>query len=75
MKIIIWEQKKIGIHAVRGGTVCGDHNVIFAGSDEIIELKHTALSKKVFTSGVIKATKYLLNKDNGFYSMEDLIDL
>ncbi len=68
-------KNEIGIHAIRGGTICGEHNVIFAGLDEIIEIKHIALSKKVFALGAVKAAKYIVNKDSGLYNMEDLIKL
>ncbi|MCM1991696.1 4-hydroxy-tetrahydrodipicolinate reductase [Oceanirhabdus seepicola] len=68
-------KNEIGIHAIRGGTICGEHNVIFAGLDEIIEIKHTALSKKIFALGAVKAAKYIVDKDNGLYTMEDLINL
>jgi len=64
---------EIGIHAVRGGTIVGEHEVIFAGTDEIIEIKHTAMSKEIFAVGAIKAAKFLKNKKPGFYSMNDLI--
>lgn len=63
---------EIGIHAVRGGTIVGEHSVIFAGSDEIIELKHTAMSKDIFAVGAIKAALFLYNKKAGLYSMNDL---
>ncbi len=65
---------EIGIHAVRGGTIPGEHTVMFAGIDEIIEIKHTALSKKIFAQGALKAARYILGKDKGLYSMNDLID-
>ena len=68
------KENEIGIHAVRGGTITGDHTVIFAGLDEIIEIKHTALSKKVFAQGAIKAAQYILNKENGLYDMNNLIN-
>ena len=64
---------EIGIHAVRGGTIVGEHEVIFAGTDEIIEIKHTAMSKEVFAVGAIKAAKFLKDKPAGYYSMNDLI--
>lgn len=64
---------EIGLHAVRGGTIVGKHNVLFAGNDEIIELKHEASSKEVFAVGAIKAAKYMNGKPNGYYSMNDLI--
>ena len=63
---------EIGIHAVRGGTIVGEHSVIFAGNDEIIELKHTAMSKEIFGIGAIKAAMFLYNKKAGLYSMNDL---
>lgn len=68
------EKNELGIHALRGGTIPGEHTVIFAGMDEIIEIKHSALSKKIFAEGAIKAAKYIKNKEPGLYSMKDLID-
>lgn len=68
------EEKEIGIHAVRGGTIPGEHTVIFAGLDEILEVKHTALSKNVFASGAVKAAKFIVNKENSLYKMEDLMN-
>ncbi len=65
-------KNEIGIHAVRGGTIVGDHDVIFAGNDEVIELKHSAASKEVFAVGAIKAAKFLTGKPKGMYSMNDL---
>ena len=65
-------KNEIGIHAVRGGTIVGDHDVIFAGNDEVIELKHSAASKEVFAVGAVKAAKFLADKPNGMYSMNDL---
>lgn len=64
---------EIGIHAVRRGTIVGDHEVIFAGTDEVIELKHSAHSKEVFAVGAIKAAKFMSDKPAGMYSMNDLI--
>ena len=63
---------EIGIHAVRGGTIVGQHDVIFAGTDEIIEIKHTATSKEVFAVGALKAAKFMCGKPSGYYSMNDL---
>lgn len=68
------KENEIGIHAVRGGTIPGEHEVIFAGLDEIIEIKHTALSKNIFANGALKAARYIVNKDNGLYSMENLMN-
>ena len=64
---------EIGIHAVRGGTIVGDHDVIFAGKDEVIELKHSAYSREVFAVGAVRAAKFMSGKAPGMYSMNDLI--
>ena len=64
---------EIGISAVRGGTIVGDHEVIFAGNDEVIELSHHAHSKEVFAVGAIKAAKFIKGKAAGMYDMNDLI--
>ena len=69
------EKKEIGISAVRGGTIVGEHEVIFAGADEVIEFKHTAYSKAVFGKGAIEAAKYLAEKPAGRYDMSDVIQL
>lgn len=66
--------KEIGISAVRGGTIVGDHEVIFAGPDEVIEFKHTAYSKAVFGKGALEAAKYLAGKPAGRYDMSDVIN-
>ena len=66
------KKNEIGIHAVRGGTIVGDHDVIFAGNDEVIELKHSAASKEVFAVGAVKAAEFMNGKQAGFYSMTDL---
>ena len=66
--------QELGIHAVRGGTIPGEHTVLFAGNDELIEIRHTALSKKVFASGAVTAAKYLVDQAPGLYNMEMLID-
>lgn len=62
----------IGVHSVRGGTIAGEHEVIFAGEDEILTLTHTALSKKIFAAGAIRAAKWILNKPPALYGMDDL---
>lgn len=67
------EKKEIGIQAVRGGTIVGEHEVIFAGVDEVIEIKHTAYSKAIFGKGAIEAAKFLAGKAAGFYDMSDVI--
>ena len=65
---------EIGIHSVRGGSIVGEHSVLFAGNDEIIELKHTATSREVFAVGAVKAAIYLAGKPAGMYSMKDLVN-
>lgn len=65
--------KEIGISAVRGGTIVGDHDVIFAGTDEVITFSHTAYSRSVFAKGAIEAAKFLAGKKEGFYDMADVI--
>lgn len=62
----------IGIHAVRGGTIPGEHTVIFAGPDEVIELNHLALSREIFANGAVTAAKFIVKQKNGQYSMDDL---
>ncbi|MBR4759231.1 MAG: 4-hydroxy-tetrahydrodipicolinate reductase [Lachnospiraceae bacterium] len=66
-------KKEIGISAVRGGTIVGDHDVIFAGEDEVITFSHRAYSKAVFGKGAVQAAKYIADKDNGMYTMSDVI--
>ncbi len=66
-------EDEMGIHAIRGGTIPGEHSVIFAGDDEIIEIKHSALSKKVFAQGALKAARYLVDQKPGLYDMSMLI--
>ena len=66
-------KNEIGIHSVRGGTIVGEHEVIFAGKDEVIELKHQAMSKEIFAVGAVAAAKYLIGKAPGMYSMRDLV--
>lgn len=67
------DDKEIGISAVRGGTIVGEHEVIFAGPDEVIEFKHTAYSKAVFGKGAVEAAKFLAGKPAGRYDMSDVI--
>lgn len=66
-------KKEIGISAVRGGTIVGEHEVIFAGTDEVIEFKHTAYSRSVFGKGAVEAAKFLAGKPAGMYDMSDVI--
>jgi 4-hydroxy-tetrahydrodipicolinate reductase len=69
------DKKEMGISAVRGGTIVGDHEVIFAGPDEVIEFKHTAYSRSVFGKGAVEAAKFLAGKPAGMYDMSDVIQL
>ena len=69
------EKKEIGISAVRGGTIVGEHEVIFAGTDEVIEFKHTAYSRGVFAKGAVEAGKFLAGQAAGMYDMGDVIGL
>lgn len=66
-------KKEIGIAAVRGGSIVGEHEIIFAGPDEVIELKHTAYSRAIFGNGAVQAAKYLAGQDAGMYDMSDVI--
>lgn len=67
------DKKELGISSVRGGTIVGEHEVIFAGMDEVIEFKHTAYSKSVFAKGAVEAAKFLAGKPCGMYDMSDVI--
>ena len=66
-------KKEIGISAVRGGTIVGEHEILFAGADEVVELKHTAYSKAIFGKGAVTAAKFLHGKEAGMYDMKDVI--
>lgn len=67
------KENELGIHAVRGGTIIGDHDVVFAGNNEVIEISHKAQSKEIFAQGSIKAAKYIVTKDPGYYNMNSMI--
>jgi len=67
------DAKEIGISAVRGGTIVGEHEVIFAGADEVVEIKHAAYSRTVFAKGALEAGKFLAGKPAGRYDMSDVI--
>ena len=67
------DDKEIGISAVRGGTIVGEHEIIFAGQDEVIEFKHTAYSTAIFGKGAVEAAKFLAGKPAGRYDMSDVI--
>ncbi len=66
-------KKEIGISAIRGGTIVGDHDVIFAGEDEVITISHRAYSRNVFAKGAVEAAKFLADKESGMYDMSDVI--
>ena len=65
---------EIGIHAVRGGTIVGEHQVMFAGNDEIVTLSHSARSRAIFASGAVNAAIFIDKKENGIYNMSDLVN-
>lgn len=67
------ESTEIGLHSIRGGTIVGEHDIIFAGHDEVITLSHSAASKEVFANGSINAAVFLSKKDKGLYDMSDLL--
>lgn len=67
------DEKEIGISSVRGGTIVGDHDVIFAGTDEVITFSHTAYSKAIFGKGALQAALFLAGKEPGLYDMQDVI--
>ena len=68
-------KKEIGIHAVRGGTVAGEHSVFFFGEDETIELKHSAASRQIFVNGAIQAAKFVIGRENGLYTTDDVLGM
>lgn len=68
------EKNEIGIHAVRGGTIVGDHTVIFAGNNEVIELRHSAASREIFAAGAVKAAVFMVGQPAGLYDMKNLIN-
>ena len=65
---------EIGIHAVRGGTYCGEHSVMFIGEDEVVEINHIAQSRQIFSNGAVRALRYMQCKDKGLYSMRDIVN-
>lgn len=67
-------KNEIGIHSIRGGTMSGEHTVLFSGLDEMIEIKHTAITKNIFALGAINGAKFVINKKNGLYSMLDIFN-
>lgn len=67
------KKNEIGVSAIRGGTIVGEHDVMYCGNDEVITLKHSAYSKKIFATGAIKAASWLKDKKPGMYDMEDVL--
>ena len=67
------DPKEIGIQAMRGGTIVGEHDIMFAGRDEVITLQHTAFSREIFAKGAVEAAKFLAGKPAGMYDMSDVI--
>ncbi len=68
------KSSEIGIHAVRGGTIVGEHEVIFAGDNEIVTLSHSATSREIFAGGALKAAEFIVGKASGLYNMSDIIN-
>ena len=68
-------KKEIGISALRGGTIVGEHEIYFAGTDEVIEIRHMAYSKAIFGKGAVAAAKFLAGREPGLYTMQDAVDL
>ena len=66
-------EKEIAVHTIRGGSIVGEHEVLFAGADEILSIKHEALSKAIFAKGAIKGGEWLIDKEVGLYNMEDVL--
>ncbi|MCL2204153.1 MAG: 4-hydroxy-tetrahydrodipicolinate reductase [Defluviitaleaceae bacterium] len=68
------QREEIGMHALRGGSITGEHTVVFAGLDEVIELTHIAQSRDVFAVGALKAARFIKGKPAGYYTMQDVIE-
>ncbi len=66
-------KNEIGLHAVRGGTIVGEHEIIFAGQDEVIKISHSAMSKQIFANGSLNAAMFMAGKSAGMYSMKDIV--
>lgn len=65
---------EVGIHSLRAGTIVGEHSALFAGEDEVLEIKHTAFSKRIFAVGAFKAIRYVLSKETGRYQLKDVVE-
>jgi len=66
--------QEIGIHTVRGGTIVGEHEILFAGMDEVVEIRHAAASRKVFAQGALKAAQFIVTQPRGFFTMRDVLN-
>jgi 4-hydroxy-tetrahydrodipicolinate reductase len=75
MKKEIRSRKEIGIHAIRGGSIVGEHTVLFAGEEERLEITHIAESRGIFARGAILAAKFLVRKEKGLYDLQDVLGL
>lgn len=69
------EHSEIGVHSIRGGTIVGEHEILFAGVGETIEIKHTALSREVFAIGALKASLFMTDKTKGLFNMDDVLNI
>lgn len=68
------DSKEIGIHSIRGGTIVGEHEVVFAGNNEMLTISHTAMSREIFAAGAVRAAEYIIGKTAGMYDMSDVIN-
>jgi 4-hydroxy-tetrahydrodipicolinate reductase len=68
------EKKELGIHTIRGGSIVGDHSIIFAGPEEVITISHSALTRSVFARGAVAAVRFIFGKPAGMYSMKDIVE-
>ena len=66
---------EIGVHSIRAGNIVGEHSIIYSNGDEVIEIKHEALSRRIFSDGAVKAVLFLVNKNNGYYGMRDVLNI
>ena len=64
---------EIGVHSIRGGTVAGEHSVLFLGEDEVLEIRHSAASRRIFARGALTAARFAAGKAPGLYSMQDVL--
>lgn len=65
--------EEVGIHAIRAGNIVGEHAVIFAGTDEVVEVTHRAGSKKIFANGALRAAEFVVGKESGYFTMQDIL--